>query len=306
MTKAAVPQLGPKAISKAAVAFTTRPTDRPSWTHDRGDPSGQVYDRATARPSGQVSTNTMIRGMLRIDPLMRRPCGIHIDEPQKGRSCRDLLNEGCTHHELRYNWGFNSVQLADAGLSASEQAEIGVPTLEIAGTGRYKVEECKAANCSVMDMLSTTKYTPSLLIKGGYGPMEFRQAGLTPAAIRGLGFTAAEMLAAGVDTGGLAYMRPPPSAARSRGRAGGGGGGGTSTSTTTSTATSRRGGGGAAAARARSGGSKAEGGASDRPATASAASRRSGSAAAQAEERPRTAATSSVRFQADQAVTAGA
>ena len=50
--------------------------------------------------SGQVSTTTMIRGMLRIDPLMRRPCGIHIDEPQKGRTCRDLLNEGCTHHEL--------------------------------------------------------------------------------------------------------------------------------------------------------------------------------------------------------------
>ena len=100
--------------TRAAVAFND-PANRPVlWTHDCGDPSDtRPRDRAT---SDQGYTNAMIRGMLRIDPFMRRPCGIHIDEPQKGRTCRDLLNEGCTHHELRYNWGFNSVQLADAGL----------------------------------------------------------------------------------------------------------------------------------------------------------------------------------------------
>ena len=152
-----------------------------------------------------------IRGMQRLEPLfMRPPCGIHVDQRQKGRSCRDLLHEGCTHFELRYNWGFSALELAGAGLSASEQAEVSVPTREIASTGRYRAEECRLAGCTVMDMLSTTKYTPSMLIAAGYGPRDFRAAGLTAGAIRSLGFSRTQLIEAGIDAGDTAYMRPPP------------------------------------------------------------------------------------------------
>ena len=95
-----------------------------------------------------------VRGMSTIDPFgfFPAPCGINPDKKPASRSCRDLRNEGCTPYELHVLWGFSGSQMSFAGCSASELAEAGVPTREIAHCRSFTALECRDAGCSAKDM----------------------------------------------------------------------------------------------------------------------------------------------------------
>jgi hypothetical protein len=139
---------------------------------------------------------------------MLPPCGIGADRRTPARSARDLLAEGCSPEDLRIFWGFSGVELARAGLSAKQLVQAGVSTQEIAGTGKFSVGECRECGCTALDVLGSGRYAVRTLATT-YGPDDFARAGLTPGAIRGLGYTRDEIQRAGL-ADVPSYMQPPP------------------------------------------------------------------------------------------------
>lgn len=159
---------------------------------------------------GRVSSGP-VRGLATLDPFMSPPCGSMTDRYKattRARSARELQEQGCTLQELRELWGFSALELAQAGLSAVELREAGVPTREIANCGRFNASQCREAGCSVLDLMSG-RFAMAALLDAGFGPADFRRAGLSTGAIRGLGFfSEAQILEAGAGDQPV-YMRPP-------------------------------------------------------------------------------------------------
>ena len=146
-----------------------------------------------------------IRGNAILEPLwFKPPCGMPSEDryPKKkaARSARDLREQGCTPQDLREQWGFNASQMAQAGLSAIEIRDAGVSTAEIANCRRFSAAECREAGCECRDMMGG-RFSMAVLLQAGFGPGDFKRAGLTAAAIRSLGFSEAAIL----EGGGLPY-----------------------------------------------------------------------------------------------------
>ena len=163
------------------------------------------------RSGGRVSSGG-VRGLATLEPFSLPPCGMPSDlryGPKRGgRSARELRDEGCTPQELRELWGFSATELAMAGLTALELREGGVPTREIALCGRFNAAECRAAGCSVHDLMGSPKFSTQQLVAAGFTAADFGRAGLSAGAIRGLGFSEAQVLESGY-SGQPIYMRPP-------------------------------------------------------------------------------------------------
>ena len=157
-----------------------------------------------------------IRGLARLEPFSKPPCGINVGRKAVARTCRELLNEGCSPGELRVDWGFSATEMSRAGLRAWELIEAGVTTREVAGCGWYKPAELHQAGCSALDLLGSGRYSVTSIARAGFGPRDFVAAGVHPSAMSSLGFSQEQCLQVGVTADGAgAHMLPPPSSTRS-------------------------------------------------------------------------------------------
>jgi hypothetical protein len=146
-----------------------------------------------------------------LEPFALPPCGIRVDKVNgRARSARELHQQGCTPIELRQQWGFSAMELAQAGLNASQLLEAGVTTREMAASGSYSAAECRYVGCTVLDLLGA-RFGMQSLISAGFGPADFRGAGLSVGATVALGFDRMAVSAADDAAPPPPAVRPPAS-----------------------------------------------------------------------------------------------
>ena len=159
-----------------------------------------------------------IRGLLRREPLfMKPPCGIRGDRTRDGRPARsagEMLRAGWEPAELKAQ-GFTARELAtSAKLNADELRSIGFSTKDVAEVStlracKFPMSECRAASCSVLELIGAGA-DPASLAAAGYGEVDFRLAGFGEGVIRALGIP--------TRGGGGSEWHQRPATSRSRAR----------------------------------------------------------------------------------------
>lgn len=141
-----------------------------------------------------------VRGIQRLEPFHRPPCGIHVEERRRGhRTAQEDIAAGASAAQLR-EVGYTARELGFAGISARELRQSGFPILQIAAAGCFRAHELRSAGATVLDCMGAGLLMEELVL-GGYTAREFGVAGVSASALRALGFDGTEAGAAAPSPG---------------------------------------------------------------------------------------------------------